>query len=376
MRIVLIGPYPPYRGGIAHFAVSVRRELAARGHDVWQFTFSRQYPALLFPGKTELETTPVPGVVPAPRVLDSINPLSWRRTGQRIRNVSADAVLYSYWHPFFAPAYGTIQRRAGEGRKHIALVHNVYPHERKPLDAALSRNFLSHCDGALTMSASVETDVRELVPHVAVRRVAHPTYDLFGDAPARSEARERLGLPADAPVGLFFGFIRPYKGLEVLIRALPEIRQHVPDFRLIVAGEFYEPRERYERLMREVGVEGAVTLVDSYIPADEVGLYFAASDVVIQPYVSATQSGVAQIAWQYERPLIVTDVGGLAEVVPEGEAGLVIPPEDPAALAAATIRFFRDNLADRFTEGARRQKERFGWGPLIDALESLLGHEN
>ncbi len=375
MRIVLLGPYPPYRGGIAHFAVSVRRELASRGHDVWQFTFSRQYPKLLFPGKTEFESSPTPDVLPATRVLDSINPLSWRNAGQRIRNVNADAVLYSYWHPFFAPAYGTVRRVSGQKRRHVALVHNVYPHERKPLDAALSRYFLGGCDGALTMSKSVERDVRQLVPGLDVRRVAHPTYDLFGEAPPKSEARKKLGLDAQAPVGLFFGFVRPYKGLETLIRALPEVLRAVPDFTLIVAGEFYEPRDRYDRLIEELGVRKHVRVVDSYIPAEEVGSYFAASDLVIQPYTSATQSGVAQIAWQYGRPLIVTDVGGLAEVVPHEAAGLVVPPGDADALAAAVIRFFGEGLAERLTQGAHRQRQKYSWDPLIDALESMMRGE-
>lgn len=373
MRVVLLGPYPPYRGGIAHFATTVRRELAARGHDVWAITFSRQYPSFLFPGRTEFENRPSTEVIPAPRMLDSLNPLSWRRTGRRIRQIDPQAVIYSYWLPFFAPAYARVMRASGRGRRHVAIVHNALPHERKPGDALLTRYFLRRCDAILTMSEQVENDVVRLIPQAAVQRVAHPIYDLFGDPPSAAEARRALGLPADGPVGLFFGFVRPYKGLQVLLAALPAIVAAVPDFRLVVAGEFYEPRARYEKMIDAAGLAEHVLLVDAYIASEEVGRYFAAADVVIQPYVSATQSGVAQIAWRFGKPLIVTDVGGLAEVVPHEVAGLVVNPNDPAGLASAVVRFFRDDLHDRLRDGALEQREKYGWDPLVDTLEQMAG---
>lgn len=373
MRIALIGPYPPYRGGIAHFAVSVRRELVQRGHDVWALTFSRQYPRLLFPGQTEFETASSPEPVPALRVLDSLNPISWLRTGARLRALNPHVILYSYWLPFFAPAYGVVARRVGNRARHLAIVHNALPHERRPGDEALSRYFLRSCDGILTMSEAVESDVRRLLDAPDVRRVAHPTYDVFGPAPPKQDARAALGLLESAPVALFFGFVRQYKGLDLLLQSLPAVVQALPDFRLIVAGEFYEPRERYDRLVREHGLESHVDFHDAYIPSDEVGRYFSAADVVVQPYRTATQSGVAQIAWHFERPLIVTDVGGLAEVVPDGIAGLVVPPDDPAGLAEAIRRFFQERMGSRLSDGARNQKLKYGWGPLVDALERLAG---
>lgn len=308
----------------------------------------------------------------AVRLLDSINPISWRRTGRAIRRTHADAVIYSYWLPFFAPAYGTVCRSAGSEIRHVALVHNALPHERRAGDALLSRHFLRKCDGIMVLSEAVEADVRSLVPDADVRRAAHPAYDLFGAAPSRQDSRQTLGIPEDAPVGLFFGFIRPYKGLELLIRALPEVIGALPGFQLIVAGEFYEPKERYTHLIDELGVTAHVRIIDAYIPSNEVGQYFAAADVAIQPYLSATQSGVAQVAWQYGVPLIVTDVGGLAEVVPHEKAGLVVPPGDASALARAVVRFFDDQMATRLRAGAREQKEQMGWGPFVDELQPLL----
>lgn len=376
MRIVLLGPYAPYRGGIAHFAASVRHKLADRGHEVRPITFSRQYPRILFPGRSELEAAGPSDDEPAERLVDSLNPVSWVRTARRIRRTKADAVIYSFWHPFFAPAYATIRRVSGDSVRHVALVHNALPHEPRPGDRSLARLFLKGCSGILTMSDSVQADVRRLVPSADVRRVAHPTYDMFGDAPSKQEARNLLGLKANAPVGLFFGFVRAYKGLDVLLEALPAVVRKVPDFRLIVAGEFYEPADRYLRLLERSGVRDHVLLFDEYVPSERVGRYFAAADVAIQPYRSATQSGVAQIAWHYDCPLIVTDVGGLAEVVPHEQAGLVVPAGDPQALAEAIVRFFREGLHDRLRTGARRQKEKYGWAPLVDGLESLLAEDS
>lgn len=374
MRIILVGPYAPYRGGIAHFAASLRRTLMERGHDVRPVTFSRQYPALFFPGKTEFEAGAMPDE-PAPRLIDSVNPASWIRTAKRIRALAPEVIAYSFWMPFFAPAYGAIARRVGPTARHIALVHNLFPHEARPGDLALTRYFLRRCDGALALSAAVASDLRRVMPSLAVRQAAHPVYDLFGVAPAREEARRMLRLPAEAPVALFFGFVRRYKGLQELFQALPAVVDALPGFRLLIAGEFYEDRDAYLRQIAVEGLGGNVEIHDKYVPAEEVGRYFAAADVVVQPYLSATQSGVVQLAFHYDRPIIVTDVGGLAEVVPDGEAGLVIPPGDSAALAEALKRFFREQLGARLTQGVRVEKSKYGWAPLADAFESLAHSE-
>ena len=321
LHVALVGPAPPYRGGIAHFLESTARRLRARGHIVEVVTFTRQYPELLFPGKTQYAedggVSDEPGAV---QVLDSIGPVSWWRTARHLRSWQPDVVVFMQWMPFFAPAFGTVARQVRkDDARVLAVVHNALPHEPRPGDHALMRYFLKATDGLVVLSDSVRADLARLGVDEAqtpVRQVRHPVYDHFGDPLPKTEARQRLSLPAAAPVLLFFGFVRAYKGLDVLLAAMP---------------------------------------------------------TVVQPYRSATQSGVAQIAFHFARPVVTTDVGGLAETVPDGEAGLVVPPEDPAALAAALVRFFDDDLAEPLAEGVRRERARYSWDHLLDALEDLAG---
>jgi glycosyltransferase involved in cell wall biosynthesis len=251
------------------------------------------------------------------------------------------------------------------------LVHNAIPHEPLPFDRQLNRWFLSRADGYVVLSEEVERDLWMLGLRQPVRRIHHPVYDRFGEAPSRSEARDRLGIAGDTPLVLFFGYVRPYKGLEVLLEAVAEARRHLPELRLIVAGEFYEDVRKYERLMSNLGIARAVDVRNRFLPDEEVATLFAACDVVVQPYTSATQSGVAQIAFHFERPMILTDVGGLAEIVDDGHAGLVVPPRDPDALAEAIERFFREELAPELTEGVRARKADFSWDRLVEAVEEL-----
>lgn len=376
-RIAIVGPVHPYRGGIAHFTEMTAEVLARRGHDVRLVSFSRQYPELLFPGKTQFEPDEdAPAVVQnAPRVLDSINPVSWFRTGFHIRDIAPDAVIFQYWMPFFAPAYGVVARglQRHYGIPSIALVHNALPHERHFGDAWLSRYFLNICAGHVVMSDAVAADVRSLCDApVRLEQIEHPVYERFGDPLPKSEARERLGVPTGVPVLLFFGFVREYKGLHVLLNALPQIREHLPNVRLVIAGEAYDDPERYQSIIREHGLSDIVQWHDGYVPSDDVPAYFSAADLVVQPYMTATQSGVAQIAFHFETPMVVTDVGGLAEVVPDGEAGYVVPPESPGDLAAAVTRFFEDEQHDELAAGARRQKEKHSPDRLGEAVERLL----
>lgn len=371
-RITLLGPAWPYRGGIAHFLAATARVLTDHGHEVRVVTFRRQYPEILFPGKTQLDAGPPPPAVPtAPRLLDTLNPLTWRRTARRIAADGTDVLVFMYWMPFLAPALGmvarTFQRR---GVTVLAVVHNAIPHERRPGDLSLGRYALGACDGLVVMSEKVRGDLGRLGLTAPVRTVAHPVYTNFGDPTPRAEARDRLGLPPDTPVFLFFGFIRRYKGLHVLLDAMRDVRARVPEARLVVAGEFYADEEALRAQAAELG--DAVRLDADYIPDGRVGLYFSAADAVVQPYLTATQSGVAQIAFHFGRPVITTDVGGLAEIVPDGEAGLVVPPEDPSALADAMVRFVEEDLGERLAAGVRRQRERYSWDRLAEAIESLI----
>jgi glycosyltransferase involved in cell wall biosynthesis len=375
-RVAVIGPAYPYRGGIAHFNEMTMRGLLDHGHDVQALTFTRQYPEVLFPGKTQFaeEEAPPEGVPTAERVIDTLNPWSWWRAARRVADLAPDAVIFQYWMPFFAPAYGLIARRAQQqGTRVVAIVHNALPHERHLGDAALSRFFLRRCDGFVVMSDAVAEELAPLRrPGAAVQQIDHPVYTRFGEGVPQAEARQQLDLPPDAPVLLFFGFVRAYKGLHVLLDALPAVAAQLPDVHLVVAGEFYDDPAPYRAQIEQAGLDAQVTLRDEYVPSDEVPHYFSAADLVVQPYVSATQSGVAQIAFHFETPIVVTDVGGLAEVVPHEEAGLVVPPEDADALARSIIRFVAEDMGPELEEGVRRQKRRYHPDRLIDALESLL----
>lgn len=350
--------------------------LAAHGHDVQAVTFSRQYPERLFPGKTQFAggEAPPEGVAVAARLIDTLNPLTWWQAARRLVRKRPDAVVFQYWMPFFAPAYGLIARfLRSRGVRVLAVVHNALPHERHLGDAALGRFFLRACDGFVVMSDAVAEDLRMLRrADAAVRRIDHPVYARFGAPVPKDEARRRLGLPAEAPVLLFFGFVREYKGLHVLLDALPEVAAELPGVRLVVAGEFYDDPAPYRAQIERRGMGDHVIVHDHYIPSEAVPAYFGAADLVVQPYVAATQSGVAQIAFHFERPVVVTDVGGLAEVVPHETAGLVVPPEDPAALASALVRFFREAMQAPLTEGVRRQKRRYHPDRLAEAIEDLL----
>lgn len=370
-HFLLVGPLAPYRGGIAHFCETMIDGLRERGHTVSAVTFSRQYPDFLFPGKTQYdERGGRPGAPQAPRLLDTIGPASWLRTARHVVRQQPDVLLFHYWMPFFAPSFGTVARRARRaGIRTLSVVHNALPHERRPGDLLLSRYFLKACDGCLVMSDAVGRDLHRIGVEVPVVQTPHPIYDLFGEAVPREEARRALGLPADAPVLLFFGFIRRYKGLHLLLEAMPRIVAALPNARLVVAGEFYDDPAPYREQIEGLGDH--VALHADYIPNDRVPLYFSAADVVVQPYVTATQSGVAQIAYQFDRPLIVTDVGGLAEIVPHERAGLVVPPEQPEAIAEAVVRFFREQMGPALTEGVREEKRKYDWSRLYEAVERL-----
>ena len=370
-RITLLGPFWPYRGGIAHFNAGLARALIEGGHDVRTVTFRRQYPDRLFPGQTQLEPGPSPPGVPrAPARLDTLNPQTWTRTADRIADEGAEVVVFPYWMPLMAPMWGVVVRRLRRrGVTVLALVHNAIPHERKPGDLVLGRFALGRADGLLALSSRVAADLDRLGVTASVRTVPHPVYDGFGPAPPRPDARERLGLPDEAPVFLFFGFIRPYKGLHVLLDAWGGVVERVPDARLVVAGEFYADEDALRAQAAPLG--DSVRFDAAYIPDDRVGLYVSAADAVVQPYVTATQSGVAQVAFGYGRPVITTDVGGLAETVPDGVAGLVVPPNDPDALADALVRFVTDDLGGALEAGVRRIREAYSWSRVAEAVEAL-----
>ncbi len=366
-RFALVGPFYPYRGGIAHFSESLCSRLRRRGHQVLPVTFKRQYPGWLFPGQSQLEPAPVLESGNALRLLDTLNPVTWDRVARRI--AGCDGVVFQHWLPLMAPPLAYVARRSA--CRTVVVAHNVFGHERRPGDRLLVRMLLGAADGLLAMSESVKSEIAALGVQAPVEVAPHPVYESFGSAPTRSEARRALALDDDRPVLLFFGFVRKYKGLGTLLRSLPAAVAAVPGLRLLVAGEFYDDEAPYYALMDSLGVRNCVDVDARYIPSELVGTYFRAADVVVQPYQSATQSGVAQIAYHFGTPIITTDVGGLAETVPDGKAGLVVPPENPDALAAAIVRYFVEDLGPVLAEGARNERHRNSWDYLCEVLEAL-----
>lgn len=375
LQLVLIGPWPPYRGGIAQFGTQLTYALRERGHVIHPVSFKRQYPGFLFPGKSQIEEGSLPSdLPPAPQLVDSLSPWSWRKTARYVRQLSPDAVIFQHWMPFFAPAYGSIARLIGpKGPSRIALVHNALPHERRPGDEVLTRGFLKSCDSALALSESVQEDIQRLAPDLPVVLGSHPVYNQFGAAISKEDARHQLDIPEKSPVLLFFGFIRRYKGLDILIEAIPDVLKIHPDTVVIVAGEFYDDPQPYRARVEELGIGHAIRFEDRYLPASDVAVFFSAADLVVQPYRSATQSGVALTAFGFGLPVITTDVGGLAESVPDGEAGLVVPPENPTAIAEVVNQVLSDAaLADKLRQGASRIRVEHTWDALAKKVEGLV----
>lgn len=373
MRVGLVGPLAPWRGGLAQYLAMLGEALMPAA-EVRGVTFTRQYPGFLFPGTSQLDPqAPVPRF-PVMRMLDSIGPASWRRVARHLESFAPGVVILKWWMPFFAPAFASAVGPLRRGGTRVVLVcDNLVPHERRPLDHEFTQWMLRNSDGYLVMSESVERDLDRLKPGAPRRRVLHPLYAQFDRGRYdRESARKKLGLEGD--VALFFGYVRAYKGLDVLLEAWPRVRARRP-VTLVVAGEFYEDPEKYRRLAAAAGGESAVRLLERYIPDDEVEALFKAADVAVLPYRSATQSGVTHVAYATGTPVITTDVGGLAETVIPEETGLVVPPADPEALAGAVLRYFEEGLEPKLRAGVEHLRQRHSWEELarqtIDLVDEL-----
>jgi len=372
MKVALLGPTYPHRGGIAHYTTLLARALA-RTHEVSIVSFTRLYPGLFFPGATQFDESGEALLPPAPpeRILDSINPMTWRRAGLRLRALRPDVLVVPWWHPFFGPSLGTASRVARRGNvpKRIFLCHNVEPHEATPIDRALAAYGLGAADGFLVHARSEADRIQSIAAGRPVRVHPHPSYEVFSERTiGRDAARSAIG--ASGRVILFFGYVRPYKGLSDLLQALILARGDAWDH-LFVVGEFYEPRSRYHALLSDPALAGKVTVVDRYVANEEVAAYFAAADVVALPYRSATGSGIAQIAFGAGVPVIATRTGGLEDVVEEGVSGLLVEPASPEGLARAIERYFDDDLEPALREGVLRSRGRFEWDGLVQALLDL-----
>ena len=373
MKVIILGTAWPYRGGLAAFNERLAREYQSLGHEVEIVTFTLQYPSFLFPGKTQYSDEPAPEGLTISRRLNAINPFNWVHVGRYLRRQRPDLIITKFWLPFMAPALGTVNRMARrQGTKRISILDNLIPHEKRPGDRLFARYFVGSVDGMVAMSRSVMADVDLFDPHGHKARAfcPHPLYDHYGDLLGREEALRLLDLDPAHRYILFFGFIRDYKGLDLLLEAMADKRVAELDAKLIVAGEFYgDPRPYMEQIDR-LGIGDRVVLKTDFIPDHEVNRYFCAADLVAQPYKTATQSGVTQIAFHFERPMLVTNVGGLPEIVPDGKVGFVV---DPTAdnIADALVQFFEEGWADRLTEGVRQEKQKYLWSNMTEAIEKL-----
>lgn len=372
MKIIILGPAFPYRGGISAFGERLAYEYIRQGHDVEMYTFTLQYPSFLFPGKTQYSDGPAPEGLRITRRINSVNPLNWLSVGREIKKKRPDLLITNFWLPFMAPCQGTIERcvRRNGHTRIVALLHNIIPHEHRPGDRLLARFFVRRTQSFVAMSKAVLSDLSRFDRKKPRAFCPHPLYDHYGELITKQEARRALGLNPDDRYLLFFGFIRAYKGLDLLIEAMGDSRVKETGVKLMVAGEFYGDPKPYTDKVEKLGIKDRTLLFTEFIPDDKVNLYFRACDIVVQPYKSATQSGVAQIAFHFEKPMIVTNVGGLAEIVPDGKVGYVVEPE-PSQIADAIVRFFDGNHEAEFTEGVRDEKKKYSWSKMTETINSL-----
>ncbi|MBN2632175.1 MAG: glycosyltransferase [Bacteroidales bacterium] len=371
MKFIVLGTAHPYRGGLAAYIERLTRQLLDEGHEAQIFTFTLQYPRVFFPGKTQFTDAPPPGNMKITRILSSVNPFSWIKTGLTIRKLKPDVLLVKYWHPFMSPCFGTVARVARWGKerrtKVICIFDNVIPHERSFIDRLLTSYFIRSIDGAIVMSGSVGEDLRKFSVSMPVKFNPHPLYDNYGRPLSREEALALLKLEPDYRYLLFFGFIRAYKGLDLLLEAFADKRLRERKLKLLVAGEFYEDATPYKKIIDKHNIGEDVILYDRFIREDEVAPLFSAADLVVQPYRNATQSGVTQIAYHFEKPMLVTSVGGLAEILPHGKCGYVVDP-DPSTIADAIEDFFAGGRSEEFIGGIREEKAKFTWNRLTGSI--------
>ena len=369
MNIAILSCFHPYRGGIAQFNAGIYAELS-REHTVKAFNFKRQYPSLLFPGKTQFVTERDEALpLPSEAMLDSICPRSWVRTARAVNAWQPDLLILRYWMPFFAPSLGFVARRMKPGTKVVGILDNVIPHERRPFDGSLTRYFLSGLDGAVTLCDEVGRELQALRPQLPRTVLPHPVYTHFGEKLPRAEAETSLGLLPGKKNLLFFGLIREYKGLDILIDAFGRLDD---SYQLIIAGEPYGSFEKYQRHIDACPGKERIRLFPEYIRDSEVKRWFSAADVVVLPYRSATQSGVSSVSYHFEVPMIVTAVGGLEEAIGGRGTGIVAQEISAEAIAGCIERFFASKaLQESCIDAIRAEKQRLGWTKFCKDLTAF-----
>jgi D-inositol-3-phosphate glycosyltransferase len=381
MKITIIGTAYPYRGGLAAYNERLAKQLTDEGHNVTVLTFTLQYPGFLFPGKSQFLEGPPPAGLSIERKVSSVNPFNWISVGYKMKMQRPDLLIFKYWIPFMAPSFGTIARIAKSNRhtKVICILDNVIPHEKRPGDKILTRYFTGCIDGAVAMSQSVMDDLKLFRNDIPAKLNPHPVFDNFGISPDREQALKMLGLDADFRYLLFFGFIRSYKGLDLLIEAFADNRLRNRKLKLVVAGEFYEDSKPYKDMVAKYRISDEIILFERFINDDEVRNFFSAADLVVQPYKNATQSGVTQIAYHFEKPMLVTDVGGLREIVPDRVCGYVVNP-DPKEIADSIVDYFDNSRKELFTRNVIEEKKKFLWSrmtsTILEVFNSISDNDN
>jgi D-inositol-3-phosphate glycosyltransferase len=378
MKVIILGTAYPFRGGgTTTFNERMAREFMKQGHAVQIFTFTLQYPQFLFPGTSQYSTDPPPTDLFILERVNSINPFNWIKVGREIAKLKADLMIVRFWLPFMGPSLGTISRlvRRNGKTKVIAIMDNMIPHEKRVGDIGLAKYFVNSVDGFIAMSAKVMEDIKKFDSVKPKVYSPHPLYDNFGAAVNKAEACEKLGLPLNTEYILFFGFIRDYKGLDLLLHAMADERVRNLNVKLVVAGEFYNNPKYYFDLITELGIADKLVLRTEFIADADVRYYFCAADLVVQPYKNATQSGVTQICYHFDRPMLVTNVGGLPEMVPHGKVGYVVEPETKA-IADALIDFYENHREFVMRDYIRLEKKKYAWGSMLDTIKTMLNQLN
>lgn len=373
MKIAILGSAHPLRGGLASYNERLGMEFMREGNDVTIYSFSLQYPQFLFPGKSQFASQPPPEGLTIDTCVNSINPFNWIQVGLKIKKQKPDILIVKFWLPFMAPCLGTICKIV-HGNKHtriVAIIDNIIPHEKRPGDRLLAQYFCHQIDAFIVMSRSVEKELKSFTKKQPIQFNPHPLFDHFGDAVPREQACRQLQIDPQCRYMLFFGFIRNYKGLDILLDALADERVKLLNVKLIVAGEFYEDATPYLQKIEMLQLQDKVILKTEYIPDDQVKYFFSAAELVVQPYKQATQSGVTQIAYHFEKPMLVTAVGGLPEMVPHGKAGYVTRPY-ANEIAESIHSFFTRNEAHLFAKGIKDEKEKYSWGRMTDNIRQML----
>jgi D-inositol-3-phosphate glycosyltransferase len=373
MKVTILGSAYPLRGGLAAYNERLAREFMKEGDGVKIVTFSLQYPEFLFPGTTQYSSLPKPADLIIDVVVNSVNPLNWRKVGRQIRKDKPDLLIVKFWLPFMAPCLGYICRsvRKNKHTKVISILDNIIPHEKRVGDKRLTQYFVDSVDAFIAMSDSVYNDLSQFDTEKPRLLNPHPLFDNYGTSVSKEEAKRKLEMDPDKRYLLFFGLIRDYKGLDILLKAMASDELSNSNIQLIVAGEYYSNREDYEKMIEDLEIQNKVELHTRFIPDDEVYKYFSAADVVVQPYKHATQSGVTQICYHFNKPMIVTNVGGLPEIVPHNKVGFVVEPNEEA-VATAIMKFYNENREQEFVQNILEEKKKYSWSEMVKKIKSLI----